>query len=208
MNAASHVKIGPIAVKYGIDVTGITHIGTNYGYEIHWYLLMGIPNSNIIGFEPLASAFIQFRNLYPNTMVFNVALGDTAKWMQLTVPAGDGQGATLLNEISKDPNTLYLQSQRVQVVRFDSLIDDYLMREKQINCAVIDVQGFEMQVLLGMGDRLKFIDLLSVELSDEPLYDGETRASDVCDYLVSQGFMQVTPIERHNDVFFVRSIHI
>lgn len=199
-DAVKRVKIGLFTEKYGLDITGIIHVGTNYGYEIKWYQRMGIPDDNIVGFEPYIAACEQFKSLYPRVRMYNYALGDNDRSGFLNIPAGDGQGASLLDLIKEDPNTIYLTKQEIVIRRFDSLDGPF----NHMNCLVIDVQGYEMEVLRGFGNRLETIDMISVELSDKPLYYGELAACNVVDWLSLKGFMQVTPIEKHNDVFFLR----
>jgi len=40
------------------------------------------------------------------------------------------------------------------------------------------------------------------------MYEGESPACDVVDYLAKHNFSQITPIEPHNDVLFVKNILI
>ena len=185
---------------YNLDITGLIHVGTNYGYEMRWYQRMGI--NPLIGFEPLPSAVEQFRKLYPDIVLFPFALGDEDGLLgDLDVYAGDGQGSTLLHETQRDPNVQLVERIQVPVRRFDNLwLPNTLVN---VNCLVIDVQGFELQVLRGFGVCLDPINMISVELSRVPLYEGEAPAAEVCDWLGERGFMRISPIEDHNDVFFI-----
>ena len=201
-DAIGRVKVsiftGP---PYNLNITGLIHVGTNYGYEMRWYQRMGIVN--LMGFEPLPTAVEQFQKLYPTIPIFPYALGDTNDvYGALSVYAGDGQGSTLLHEINRDPNALIVECVPVVVRRFDS-IHWGLKVIKEYNCLVIDVQGFELQVLKGFGEYLDSIEMISVELSRVPLYEGEATAAEVCEWLEERGYMRISPIEDHNDVFFI-----
>lgn len=200
-DAVQRVKIGMFAEQYKLDITGVIHVGTNYGYEIKWYLAMGI--KYVVGFEPLESAFEQAREIYPpgHVSLYPYALGQRKGLHTLHVVAGDGQGSSLLQERVPDLNHIALNPEFVQVVRYDSI--DWLY-SKYCDCLVIDVEGYEMNVLIGFGSKLDSINMICVELSEEPLFVGQSPASEVVDFLAKRGFHQITPIERHNDVLFIR----
>jgi hypothetical protein len=68
----------------------------------------------------------------------------------------------------------------------------------------VDVQGLELPVLKGFGEKLKWFKMLNVECSAVPVYEGGVPASEVELYLNSQGFVRMTPIEVHDDVMYVR----
>lgn len=195
-HAEHHVKLSHFT-RQGLEITGVVHVGTNDGYEIEHYL--GLGASRVIGFEPLASAANLARERYAHdpVWIFGHGLSDRAETLTLNIAAGDGQGSSFLPETSGPEPVAHLSC---KVVRFDSLT----LSLAGINTLVVDVQGMEMQVLRGFGERLKEFTFLNVECSRKPLYHGEYAAQEVVDYLVSQGFEQDSPIEDHNDVMFVR----
>ena len=205
--AAQRVKIGHFA-NIGGEITGVIHVGTNYGYEIKWYQQMGI--EHIIGFEPLHSAQKQAQCIYPDVPIHGIALGNQHKYRHLTVHAGNGQGSTLLHDISPDPNTIILDSVLVAEWRFDEFYAitrnglGQLVPYFPYNCLVIDVEGYEFPVLEGFGTYLDQIDFLNVELSRKPRYEGQAPAHEVSAWLNCRGFVQLTEICDHNDVLFAR----
>lgn len=62
----------------------------------------------------------------------------------------------------------------------------------------IDVQGSEMRVLAGAMDSLQKIEMIEVELTVTPLYDGQPLIVEILRYLDDRGFMLVSldPIPR------------
>ncbi|KKL26568.1 hypothetical protein LCGC14_2394040, partial [marine sediment metagenome] len=82
--------------------------------------------------------------------------------------------------------------------RHDAIVpEDY-------NCLVVDVQGMELQVLKGFGPHLDGMDCLNIECSETPVYEGEAPAYDIVVWLAARGFYNITPIQAHNDILFVK----
>ena len=77
----------------------------------------------------------------------------------------------------------------VQTVRYDDWkqsIPRGLLPE--MNTLVVDVQGMDYEVLQGMGDELGNFDVLMVEVSSEPVYEGQRLAHEVDELLRGRGF--------------------
>lgn len=197
--ACERVKIGEFVRRYNVDITGVIHVGVNYGYELVWYERMGI--KNILGFDPIKEQIEQARLLCPNALLFVCALGNCNDTLPFDRVAGDGQGSSFMELVKPDECRIVLESNRVNVIRFDRIVG---IDMHDYNCLVVDVEGMEYQVLMGFGVNLDAIDMINIELAEVPVYQGQTAARDVVDYLARRGFKQITPIDGHNDVLFVR----
>ena len=204
------VKISHFTDK-GHKINGVIHVGANDGEEIPGYKELGI--ENIICFEPLSTAYALLRNSYPNVFSFKLALGETDEDATLYISAGDGKGSSLLEtnmehpEVQKNWNhgqADIVGEQKVKVRRFDTWAKDAPVNLDDYDCLVLDTQGNELEVLKGMGEHLSGFKYLSVELSEIPVYFGEHPAAEVCEWLDTQGFNRDSPIQTHDDVFFIR----
>lgn len=192
------VKISYFTEQRGIDIRGILHVGTNDGYEVHYYKRMAI--ENLAGVEPLPSAIAAFRAAHPDILLFECALSDQpGKALLNVVTPGDGQGSSLLVECRPNPDYDYNTQVEVEVRRGDSLPLDW----DRYDCLVVDVQGLELPVLRGFGERLRGFTMLNIECSAVPIYEGGVAASEVEAYLDTMGFVRMTPIPEHDDVFFL-----
>lgn len=98
-----------------------------------------------------------------------------------------------LNELatnSPDAVAQYEQSlnheRAVRVIR----LDDYLLEKKigHVDLLKIDTQGFEPQVLEGLGDRLKDVDVVITELMFYDYYERSLTFSDIERFLIPAGF--------------------
>lgn len=204
--AKDRVKIGTFADRHNIN--GVIHVGANDGYEIQFYLAMGI--TRIMAFEPLFSAYALLRDSYKPCGVtcFNLALGNHNSFETLNVTEGDGQGSSLLLP-KPEANYPRLTTERVQVAKFDDLVQsrNIPMTEKQkymYDCLIVDVQGYELEVLRGFGKWLDYFRFLNIECSRVPIYEGEPTAYEVIDYLAEYEFKRITEIEDHNDILFMK----
>lgn len=197
--------------QQGYIIKGIIHGGMNDGEEVYSYKDLGI--KNIIGFEPLPFAAQKARDDH-KIRVEEYALSNRTGSATLIVTKGDGKGSSIYEPILESEevrknwvdNGIIVDHIQVRTIRFA----DWIYRQSDValedyDCLVLDTQGNEMEVLLGMGKHLDNFKYLSLELSRVPVYEDETPAQEVCDWLVARGFTQDSEIESHNDVFFVRS---
>ena len=202
LNARWRVKINHFT-EQGIQINGIVHVGANDGYEMQWYQKMGI--KHLIGVEPLPSAQHLFLSRYPEIPLFGYALSDWDGAAVLHPTEGDGQGSSLLVDAYPNPQYKFLPDVEVSVRRWDTIVRESPGLDfSQYDCLVMDVQGHEWEALHGFGDELRRFNLINVELSREPVYLDGRPAQEVADWLVEQGFKQDSPIEEHDDVFFIR----
>lgn len=195
--AQDRVKVGHFT-RQGFDIGGVVHVGANDGYEIPFYLQLGAPR--VIAFEPLESAFVELTRAIrdPRVQLRAYALSDHFETKFLSISDGDGKGSTFLHEINTPYN--FAQRQRCRLRRFDSLALDLT----DMDTLVVDVQGMELQVLKGFGEKLAQFNFLNIECSRLPLYVGEASAQQVIDYLDRIGFDQDSPICDHDDIMFIR----
>jgi FkbM family methyltransferase len=70
---------------------------------------------------------------------------------------------------------------------------------------VIDVQGAELEVLLGGLKTLKSVWVLEVEVSRTPIYEGGAAFKDVDALLKDAGFVRITRAPWHGDVLYVNA---
>lgn len=207
--AEYRVKISHFT-NQGYDITGVVHVGTNDGYEMQWYKQMGI--ENLIGFDPLPQAVVRFSQKYPDIPIYQRALSNKDGWSHLNVTYGDGAGSSLFNQIDEsgvvqswDDNKDIVGRIPVQTTRFDAWAMKHDFDPDLFDCLVLDTQGNELDVLKGMGNYLGGFKFLNIELSKEPVYEGETPGAAVAAWLKNKGYTLDSPLYDHNDSFFVRS---
>lgn len=113
--------------------------------------------------------------------VFNVALADHDGQLEIEVRA-DILGSTFFEEVG--PRAM-LRRETVAVRRFDTLVGAF----ERPALAKIDVQGSELTVLKGMGERIHEVDAIVVETSTLATIKGGPEFYNVIAYLKSRGFV-------------------
>ena len=213
------VKIGHAFLEKGIDIKGVVHVGANDGYEVQWYLQLGI--ENIMCFEPYSEPAKRFREHYQNDIAsgkvkfYEIGLGDKQETKDLYLGPADGQNSSFLQptEDFKDQpnfkdilNAVNGKQSSTTIMRFDKFIDSRLEKIdlSLYDCLTVDVQGMELNVLKGFGKYLDNFKYLNIECSEVPVYEGSASAQEIIDFLKRNGFRQDSPIEPHNDIFFIR----
>ncbi len=92
----------------------------------------------------------------------------------------------------------------VGAVRLDELCRELGVPAIDLIC--MDVQGAALQVLEGLGDKLKDTSYIITELEVSPVYEGQSLLPEVAEYLHSHGFREVArdmQFPEYGDFLFV-----
>lgn len=153
----------------------------------------------IVSFEPLSACHTMLSSsaAHDSNWIIapRMALGDAAGMSVINV-AGNSYSSSLLPMLERHregaPESLYTGTEEVEVVTLDSFLRnvDYNLRRPM--AAKLDTQGFEERVLSGASETLASVDLLLLEMSLIPLYDGAPHFSRLYSNLVRAGFTCVS----------------
>ena len=159
------------------DIRTFIDVGANKGEFIHAVQDV-FPNTSIIAFEPLEECK-RYLEDYHCENLFMFGLWDE-----------DKLGILLTNRNRLDESS-FLKSveyegikELVNLKRFDNLGIQILRP-----CFVkIDVEGAELKVLKGFGERLNEVSFLQVELLFEDMFEEQTKLKDLTNYLYGYNF--------------------
>jgi FkbM family methyltransferase len=147
----------------------------------------------IVSFEPLSDKFAKLEAASADDRLWEcvrVALGTNAGTATLNV-AGNWASSSLLpmnpRHSLAEPRSSYVETQEVEVATLDVASARFLRRDDRVYLK-LDVQGAELDVLRGAARTLAQVEVLDVELSVVPLYDGAPLFGDVVSYLDDRGF--------------------
>lgn len=211
--AEARNKLSHFTVQ-GYDLHGVVQAGANDGEEMISFINMGI--QHLVAFEPLKKAFVELvKNCGIQVHCYMLGLHNKSQKAVLKDTGGDGKGASLFDVVEQHPEVQSSWPKRedvagteeIMLVRFDEWAEKVMKPEIDLanyDTLQLDTQGNEMEILEGMGRYLQGFKFLCIELSEVPVYRGETPGQQVIDWLEEKGFIQDSPLTAHNDTFFIR----
>jgi FkbM family methyltransferase len=191
-----------------------SYIGS-FAYAIRHIL----PSASIISYEALKDNYDNLvRNLSPfgSFQAFNTAIGDHQG--ELEFYRSDFSPSSSALKMEELHRHTYPQSARSTLVKVPvTTLDDQL---KDISLVPpvflkIDVQGYEEAVLKGARETLKAVDFIEIEVSYQPLYEGQLLFDGIYQVLKDAGFhfagnldSMLSPLDGsilQSDALFIRS---
>jgi FkbM family methyltransferase len=171
----------------------VLDVGANVGQFASELRLAGYAGP-IISFEPLSDAFTSLRDRSasdPHWSALQWALGAQTETGSINVSANSMSSSLLPMSEGHEhaaPDSTYVRTEQIQVRRMDEIpeLDGY----QRMFCK-IDTQGFEREVLNGIGDLWPRIVAVQLETSHVPLYDGSWLNRDVNRYFEDLGWEPV-----------------
>jgi FkbM family methyltransferase len=182
-----------LLTAYKIDV--ILDVGANEGQFATWVRRLGY-TGRIVSFEPIASAYATLQRLAAND----------GRWETVNIALGDDDGEAEINRSAQTTmsslaeqteltrrtftNAGVVARDTVVIRRLDSIFDGFCRRDEVV-LLKIDTQGFEKRVLDGTVHCMERIAGARLELSYQPLYDGEWGFDAMVEYMRTVGFTLV-----------------
>lgn len=192
-----HLPTDPIArqwldLMHANQIDLVFDVGANVGQYAQRIRALGF-QGEIVSFEPMADAYAQLKARAatdPHWTVVQTALGDYDKPAVINVST-NSYSSSMLDilplHIESAPDAVYVRQEPISVQRLDSLIDQFYRPGNNL-FVKIDTQGFERQVFEGSWRALDKIRGFQLELSLQPLYEGETLMQEMIVLLRRQGF--------------------
>lgn len=184
------LSFNDIVEKYKINVSGIIHIGAHYGEEIPAYVSKGI--KDIVVFEPLEKNFdVLEKNvsgLNANIIGHQVALGNGNQMIEMHLASNNLESSSILKpklHLQQHGHITFDGTQEVEMKR----LDDY--NYQSYNFINMDVQGYELEVLKGAEQTLKFVDYLYCEVNRDEVYEGNAYIQDIDKFLLTYNIKRV-----------------
>jgi FkbM family methyltransferase len=150
------------------------------------------PRARIFAFEPIAHAQSVFLRLFkedPNVKLYPMALGSKVGAGILHVSKRDDSSSLLpigIEQVRHFPGTGEVAQLKIEIHRMDDVL-----RLEDLNVPVlckIDVQGYELEVIRGMGDLINSIQWMIIEVSLQELYVGQPLFDEVICEMQRLGF--------------------
>lgn len=175
--------------KYNMHVRGIIHVGAHYGQEYKDYAAAGI--TDIVFIEPCSKAFKVLHDTFgqtPGVTLINSACGAEFSIATMNVEqANQGMSNSLLKpakHLEQYPSIQFNDTEEVEVHPLDELLSSFDHNiHGRYNLLVMDVQGYELEVLKGATLTLSQIDYIYTEVNRDEVYEGCAKVHQLDEFL-------------------------
>ena len=192
-----HLPTDPIArqwldLMHTNQIDLVFDVGANVGQYAQRIRALGY-RGDVVSFEPIADTYAQLRaraSADPHWHTVHSGIGDYDGTAVINVSANSYSSSMLAMlplHIDSAPEAVYVRQEPISIQRLDSLIDQFYKPGKNLYVK-IDTQGFERQVFEGSRRALDKIRGFQMELSLQPLYEGETLMQEMLNLLQSSGY--------------------
>lgn len=170
---------------------GIIHVGGHFGQEIPFYL-QNITN-NVIVYEPLETCFKTLFDTYGYSVdCRKKAVGSYDGEVELNVETVNyGQSSSVLKpkeHLNQYPNIVFDKKETCEIVTLDVDIES----PSDFNVLIVDVQGYELEVLKGAQCILEdCIEYVICEVNSVEMYEYCAKVEDLDHYLLKFGFKRI-----------------
>lgn len=173
--------------RFHMKIKGIIHVGAHYGQEISGYNQAGV--TDILLFEPLKSNYKKLKqNLTDGCIPYNMALGNQTGTIQMYVETDNhGMSSSILEpfeHLEIYPKIKFPYREEVYIDRLDQIH----FNRKLYNMLIMDVQGYELEVLKGGVDTLHTIDYIYSEVNLRTMYKDCVLIKELEEFLRSYSF--------------------
>lgn len=171
--------------KHDLRITGVIHVGAHFGQEHHDYKAAGI--RQVLFIEPCSKAFKVLQDTFANTPgvhLCNSACGEDFAIAEMNVERANlGMSNSLLKPVKhldQYPSIVFTDTEEVVIQPLDNITREYNTRG---NLLVMDVQGYELEVLKGATQTLKQIDYIYTEVNRDEVYENCARVEQLDAFL-------------------------
>ncbi|WP_029918528.1 FkbM family methyltransferase [Nevskia soli] len=177
-------------VLNGITCSTVVDIGANRG-QFALVARHCFPDANIISFEPLSLPASLFRKVFGNdkrVTLHEAAVGVSHGEATIHISQRDDSSSLLAITAMQNaifPGTAEATTAVIQVGRLDEYVADEDLRAPAL--LKLDVQGYELQALVGCEDLLNQFSYVYAECSFVELYEGQALADTIIAWLKERG---------------------
>jgi len=201
------INLDWLVIKYGINFTGILHVGAHECEELNVYEKY-LSRDKILWVEALEDKVILSKQMYPNIIIEEAVISDKEEIVTFH-RSNNGQSSSILElGLHKDfhPHVWYVNTFQKQTTLLYKILDNYT--SIPFNFVNLDIQGVELKALKGMESYLSNIEYIYTEVNSDYVYEGCALIGEIDEYLVKFGFIRVETSwwgdYRWGDAFYIK----
>lgn len=190
------IQLDTLIRKYRVRPSGVLHVGANIGEEAESYDNAGIKNVVWIEANPAIYEILKLNIAkYEGHRALNFCIGDyDGKDVVFHVSNNAGQSSSVLElgtHKQAHPEVNYIEDIPMKTHRIDSVLKSHDWSLFPMDFLNIDLQGFELQALRGMGSLLNKFKWAYLEVNKKELYKGCALIDEIDAYMRQYGFKRV-----------------
>jgi FkbM family methyltransferase len=187
------ISVAAIERIWGIKPSGVLHVGAHEGEECAAYQKSSWGSTTWIEANPAKVEFLerQFNTLDNQFVIEAVAWGADGVSLDFHV-ANNGESSSVLDlgtHSQHHPQIHYVSTRRVSTTRLDTALQDN--SSANFDFINLDVQGAELQALMGLGERINDVNWIYSEVNTEPVYEGAPLLKEFDAYCGQLGFQRI-----------------
>lgn len=187
-------KIREKLSSFGIDVTGVLHIGAHDCEELQFYQdYLQISPENIIWVDAIEDKVKENQQKgIPNQ--YQAVISDVDDCEINFNIANNGESSSIFEfgtHSAEHPQIQYVGQQKLKTKTIAKLYGENKFDMKKYNFWNIDIQGAEMLALKGSKYIIDYVDAIYLEVNDKELYQGCVLFGELDEFLKSKGFILV-----------------
>ncbi len=164
-------------------------IGSNKG-QFGLIMRNYIPDLEIHSFEPILEELDKQRKILGKADVFyyNFALGNIESEIDFYITSRKDSSSVL--KPLNSANNVYknTEKRKVQIKKLDKILDPKKL--KRPITIKLDVQGFELETLMGSEKFLDYADNIITEISFVEIYENQNKLNDLMNFIHSKKFVE------------------
>ena len=183
------ISLNYLIKKYDLNIFGLSHFGAHLGQEINTYLENEIVNIHL--FEPQAVIFNQLYEKYKEIRYlnfYNFGLGNENKNVIMYLDNSNSESSSILKpktHLDLYPNIGFEDTEDIEIKIYDDLTIN------NVNFLNIDIQGYELEALIGCKKSMDVIDYIYTEINNEEVYEDCVLVKDLDKFLDKYDFVRV-----------------
>tara|TARA_Y100001949_G_scaffold172265_1_gene175993 strand:+ start:450 stop:1067 length:618 start_codon:yes stop_codon:yes gene_type:complete len=180
-----------LITKYMMSVKGAIHVGAHTGEEYASYVNAGI--FDIIFIEPLAECFKILEERFKdnkNVKLINKAAGSIKHAAKMYKSSNDFASSSLLKpkqHLVQHPTVGFDSGETIIAV---DRLDNMISTDNNFNFLNMDIQGYELEALRGLGNLIHNIDYVLCEVNREEVYEHCAQVQEIDEFLSNFGFQR------------------
>lgn len=178
---------------YGLKPNNIVHVGAHLAEERSEYERSGILGTGVciwVEAQPDKAAYCRklFRDSQQHRVIEALVWSKSNVEMVLNITNETASSSVFSLE---DHKNIYPEIEVIEKLKKrSSTLFEILPKDIEIDFMVLDIQGAELEALIGLGDRIKEVKWIYTEVSRRDLYKFGVQYSELNKYLEDRGFVK------------------